>query len=97
MRALVMLAFAPLIACGPVPVDQAEYQCAPRAYLAAAPQRSVSISLDSNGNTSVGGEFGVSTDYLNGTDPNEVFKSCVQQQSGQLPTRSYTTYPKRAL
>jgi hypothetical protein len=96
MRAFAFLALLPLIACGPVSVEQAERQCAARAHLAQKPQTSVSISIDSTGKTSFGGEFGVSTDYLNGADPNDVFKSCVQQQSGQLPTRSYTNYPKTA-
>lgn len=96
IRAVAALALLPLIGgCGPVPVDQAERQCAPRAHLAAKPQTTVSVAINSDGEASLGGAFGISTDYLNGADPNAVFAACVQQQSGQLPTRSYTTYPKR--
>lgn len=93
MRILFAAAFLPLIACGPVTLDQAERACAPRAHLAAKPQTSVGMRLNSDGTTQIGGSFGISTDYLEGRDPNDVFRACVQKQSGQVTTRSYLDYP----
>jgi hypothetical protein len=93
MRALCVAAFLPLVACGPVSLDQAERACAPRAHLAAKPQSSVGVLYNSNGTTQIGGSFGISTDYLQGRDPNDVFRACVQDQSGQVTTRSYLDLP----
>lgn len=88
-----VLAFLPLIACGPVPIDQAERECASRAHLAQKPQSSIGILFNSNGTTQVGGSIGISTDYLKGRDPNDVFRACVQDRAGQVTTRSYLDYP----
>jgi len=90
---LPLIAFLPLLACGPVSLDQAESACASRAHLAAKPQSSVGILYNSNGTTQIGGSFGISTDYLQGRDPNDVFRACVQDRSGQVTTRSYLDYP----
>jgi hypothetical protein len=84
-----------LAACGPVSIDQAERDCAARAYLAQKPQSSVSVRFNSDGSQQLGGSFGVSTDYLAGRDPIDVFRTCVKDRSGQVTTRSYLDYPNR--
>lgn len=93
MRPLFLIAFLPLIACGPVTLDQAERDCAPRAHLAQKPQTSVGVMFNSDGTTQVGGTFGISTDYLKGRDPNDVFRACVFDRTGQVTTRSYLDMP----
>ena len=94
MRAqLALIALLPLIACGPVSVQQAEQHCAPRAHLAAKPQTSLGIRFNSDGTRQIGGSFGISTDFIAGRDPEQVFRDCVAQQSGQFPEHSYKDYP----
>lgn len=92
-RFLAILLLVPVVACGPVPIDQAERECASRAHLAQKPQSSIGILFNSNGTTQVGGSIGISTDYLQGRDPNDVFRACVQDRAGQVTTRSYLDYP----
>ena len=93
MRALALLPVACLLAAcetGPIPVEQAERQCAERAWNATRPQSSVGIGVGTDGHrtwTGAGISIGVSSDYLQGRDPNEVYTSCVVQRSGQYPTR----------
>lgn len=93
MRTLFAIAFLPLIACVPVTLDQAERACAPRAHLAQKPQTSIGVQFNSDGTRQIGGSFGVSTDYLKGRDPNDVFRACVQDRSGLVTTRSYLDFP----
>ena len=93
MRPLFLIAFLPLVACGPVAIEQAEQTCAARAHLAQKPQTSVGVQFNSDGTRQIGGSFGISTDYLQGRDPNDVFRACVQERSGQVTTRSYLDYP----
>jgi hypothetical protein len=87
--------FAPLflLACGPVPVEQAERQCLDRARMAQKPKVEVSFGLNNRGEVLTGGSFGISTDYIAGRDPSAVFNECVKSQSGQFPNRSFTEFP----
>ncbi len=96
MRGLVvMLALlAPLAACGPVPLAQAEADCLDRAMLAEQPRGEVHIGISSDGGPYVSGEIGVSADYLSGRDPSAVYDECVFQRAGQMPSRPYYTLPQ---
>lgn len=96
MRFLAIFLLVPLVACGPMPIDQAERACAQRAHLAQKPQSSIGVLFNSDGTTQVGGTFGISTDYLQGRDPNDVFRTCVQDQSGLVTTRSYLDFPYKS-
>lgn len=84
---------AALAACGPIPLDAAERQCAGQAYDAVRPRGHLAFGLGTDGRrvstgTSVG--ISVTSDYLRGRDPNEVYTSCVVRRSGGLyPTRPY--------
>lgn len=95
MRALVLslALLAPLAACGPVPVAQAEADCLSRAQLAEHPRGEIHIGVSSDGGPYVSGEIGISADYLQGSDPSQVYDACVFQRSGQMPTRPYYTLP----
>lgn len=95
MRRALPLILLILVACGPVSIEQAERDCAARAYLAQKPQSSVSVRFNSDGTQQLGGSFGVSTDYLAGRDPMDVFRACVKDRSGQVTSRSYLDYPNR--
>ncbi len=82
-----------LSACGPIPLAQAEAECFERGRLAEQPRGTVRIGVNSDGSTYLGGEVGVSSDYLAGRDPSQVYDQCVVQRSGQLPSRPFYTLP----
>lgn len=94
MRVLWLIPVAMLAACGPVPVAQAERQCLDRAQLAAKPRGMVSAGVSSGGDTRAGLKLEVSSDYLLGRDPSAIFDLCVQQKSGQPPTRPLYSFPE---
>lgn len=83
-----------LASCGPVPVEVAERQCIESAQLAQRPRGSVGFVADSNGNFGTSISIGVSSDYLAGRDPDQVYVSCVQGRSGQMPTRPFSSLPE---
>jgi hypothetical protein len=84
-----------LAACGPVSVQQAERECLPKARLAQQPRGEVGVGLNSNGQVASHVEVNVSSDFLLGRDPNQVFETCVIQRSGELPSQPFYTYPER--
>lgn len=92
--ALVPFVLLPLAGCGPVPLEQAEQQCLAQARAAEGPQGSVSVQVDNKGNVSTGFEIGVSSDYVSGRDPSQVYDECVMRAAGQMPRQPYYTVPK---
>lgn len=93
MRVLWLLPLA-LLACGPIPVERAERQCLERARLAQQPRGEVNLGVGSGGRTSAGIELTVTSDYIMGRDPSAVYDLCVQQKSGQPPTRPLYSFPE---
>ncbi|MFB2593398.1 hypothetical protein ACEYYB_00980 [Paracoccus sp. p4-l81] len=88
MRAAVIFGLgllAALAACGPVPVDQAERQCLSDARLAQQPRGEVAVGINSSGNLASRVKVSVSSDYLMGRDPSQVYIDCVYRRSGQFP------------
>jgi hypothetical protein len=94
MRALWLLPLALMAACGPIPVDRAERQCFERARLAQQPRGEVNLGVGSGGRTHAGIEVTVTSDYIMGRDPSAVYDLCVQQKSGQPPTRPLYSFPE---
>ncbi len=90
---LVLGFLAPLVACGPIPVDEAERVCVEDANLALRPRGSVAVGLGSGGRAVGALDVTVSTDFLTGRDPYAVFNSCVKARSGQFPTRPLGDQP----
>ena len=84
LGALAMLAL--LAACGPMSVERAEEACYERARLAAGPRGMVAVGAGSAGPASKV-RVTVSSEWLQGKDPAELYNSCVYQKSGQLPRR----------
>lgn len=91
--ALAPLPLLILAACGPIPVADAERACVERANLALHPRGEVGVGVNSHGQTAAHLELNVSSDYLMGRDPSAVFNTCVQQKSGQFPTRPLYDQP----
>ncbi len=88
--AALALGLLALAACGPVPVEVAERQCAEPARMATGPTGEVSLGVSSDGRTTrpvARTEITVSSDYLLGRDPHKIYELCVFDRSGQPPTR----------
>lgn len=85
-----------LVACGPVPVAQAEQSCLRDARLAERPRGEVALGVGSgpHGTRSVGRvTLEVTSDYVMGRDPAKVFDRCVVNRSGQMPSRPLSDQP----
>ena len=79
-------------ACGPVPVDQAEEQCFTPALQARNPLTGTTIGMGSDGLTGEL-ELTVTSDFVQGRDPAEVYNSCVYRKSGQMPRQPLYARP----
>ncbi|WP_430464904.1 hypothetical protein [Tabrizicola sp.] len=95
LRAALMTLFAlpPLAACGPIPVDQAERLCVERANQALRPRGEVALGVGSGGRAVGGLDVTISSDFLLGRDPAQVYDACVKARSGQFPTRALGDQP----
>lgn len=87
MRRAVLLGLVAFAACGPVSPERAAEICAERAREAAGPTGEVGIGIDSGGDFRPHIAIGISSDYLAGRDPQEVYDSCVRRMTGQGPVR----------
>ncbi|MBM3615587.1 MAG: hypothetical protein FJX28_09190 [Alphaproteobacteria bacterium] len=90
---LILVALPPLAACGPLPVDQAELLCVERANEARRPRGEIALGVGSGGKAVGALDVTVSTDFLLGRDPAQVFDACVKARSGQVPTRPLDAQP----
>ncbi|MFN4193932.1 MAG: hypothetical protein ACK4GM_12815 [Tabrizicola sp.] len=93
MKRLLPIALLALTACGPMTLAEAERQCFERARLAQQPRGEVSVGVASGGRKAAGVELTVSSDYLLGRDPSDVYESCVMQKAGQPPSRPLYARP----
>lgn len=91
--ALALTCLLPLLACGPIPVAQAEKICLERARLAQQPRGSVAVGANSNGQIETAFDVTISADYLQGRDPSDVFNGCVKGRSGQFPATPLYSQP----
>lgn len=92
-QSLALLAVLPLIACGPVSLAQAERECFERARLAEQPRGELGVGIGPDGRRHGFGEITISSDYLQGKDPDQVYQNCVYHRSGEMPTRPYSSIP----
>ena len=88
------LGLALMTGCGPVPVDLAERQCIEPAQLAQHPRGSVGFVADNHGNFGTSLSIGISSDYIQGRDPDQVYAACVQSKSGINPSRPFSALPE---
>ncbi|GLK62607.1 MULTISPECIES: hypothetical protein [Paracoccus] len=84
-----------LAACAtaPIPVEQAERACLSAALDARAPRTEVGFGVGSHGVRGGYVKVGMSSDYIMGRDPSEIFNQCVLRRSGQMPTRPLYDQP----
>ncbi len=74
-------------ACGPISPERAADICEERARAAAGPTGEVAVGVNSDGKVRSSLSIGVTSDYLQGRDPYQVYDSCVRQKTGQGPIR----------
>jgi hypothetical protein len=81
--------FVALAACAPAPVtlERAAEICEERARAAQGPTGRVTVGTNSNSGGFGGVEIGVSSDFVAGRDPLEVYAECVIDRTGQAPIR----------
>ena len=88
MRAVALIGLMlVLAACGPISPGRAADVCEDRANAAVAPTGEVGIGINNKGNVGSNFEIGITSDYIQGRDPYEVYESCVRQKTGQGPIR----------
>ena len=92
MRVLLVLLL--LTACGPVPVAVAERQCIETAQLSQRPRGQVAFGADSNGNFGSSLSIGISSDFIQGRDPDQVYAACVQSRAGAPPSQPFSALPE---
>ena len=83
-----VLALAALAACGPpapLPPERAAEICAQRARDAAGPRGRVTVGANSRSGVYTDAGVLVTSDFLRGRDPAEVYRSCVQALAGGTP------------
>ena len=76
-----------LSACGPMSPEAAARHCEERARAATGPTGSVGIGITNTGKTRAKASIGVTSDFLLGKDPYQVYEDCVRRKSGQGPIR----------
>lgn len=91
--ACLALTLSGLAACDPIPVDQAERACVEDARLAKHPRGTIGLGMGSGGRAAATGSVTISSDFLLGRDPADVFNACVRARAGTLPTRPLQDQP----
>lgn len=79
-----------LSACGPVSPEAAARMCEDRARLAERPRGEIftGISGGTGGTRPIfGGEVSISSDWIQGRDPHQLYETCVREKTGQGPIR----------
>ena len=86
--AVILLALlGTLTACGPISPELAAEQCEEQARKAAGPTGEIGIGVNSDGRVTNRIEIGISSDFLTGKDPEQVYEDCVRRKTGQGPIR----------
>lgn len=76
-------------ACAPAPVSPQRVAeiCEERARGAQGPTGAVSVGTNSKSGGFAGLSIGISSDFISGRDPVEVYESCVFDRTGEAPIR----------
>lgn len=70
----------------PDPVKVAQ-ECEERARAAQGPTSNITIGINSNSGGFASGSVGITSDFLRGRDPLEVYEACVFDRTGEAPIR----------
>ncbi len=67
--------------------ERAAQICEERARDAMGPSGKVTVGVNSNTGPFIGGQIRLTSDYIEGRDPQEVYETCVMDYTGQPPYR----------
>ena len=84
---LPVLMLGGIASCGPVNPELAAQRCEERARAAQSPTGEIAFGVNSNSGAFTNAKIGVSSDFLQGRDPAQVYDACVLQLTGELPIR----------
>lgn len=76
-----------LVACGPVSPELAAKRCEERARAAQGPTGNVTVGMNSRSGGFARANVGISSDFVQGLDPDAVYDRCVLKLTGDLPIR----------
>nr|WP_252734475.1 hypothetical protein [Octadecabacter sp. B2R22] len=84
-----MAVFLPVAACAAAPAtpERAAEICEEKARAAQGPTGSVSVGANSNTGPYSDVQISLTSDYLAGRDPNDVYAECIYDQTGAAPIR----------
>jgi hypothetical protein len=88
IRGALLVAVGVLAGCAPISREQAERDCLRDAQLAERPRGEVRLGVGT-GIRRPGVDLEISSDFLLGRSPEDVWRACVTNRSGQLPSRPY--------
>jgi len=71
----------------PISVERAMALCKERAYKALKPDVRVGVGIGGGGHVRTGVGITLSSDYIQGRDPEEIYETCVVAKSGEEPTQ----------
>ncbi len=87
MRLFLLSALLVLSACGPISPERAADRCEERARAAVNPLREIGVGVNSERGVIANAEIELTSDFLQGRDPQVVYEQCVRQLTGQGPVR----------
>lgn len=83
-----IVAVAALASCGaPVSPERAAERCEKRARAAQGPTGGITVGTNTKSGGFASAEIGVSTDFLDGRDPLQVYDACIIALTGEAPIR----------
>lgn len=85
----VFLMLAVLASCGPQVVDPvvAANRCEERARAAQAPTGAIRFGINNRTGATTSAKIGISSDFIQGLDPDQVYDRCVLEMTGAGPIR----------
>jgi len=86
-KSVALITVVAMGACAPIPPERAAEICEERAQAAQGPTGGVTIGTNSNTGGFGRVEIGVSSDFISGRDPIEVYQECVFDRTGAAPIR----------
>ncbi|MEL7344029.1 MAG: hypothetical protein AAFN59_04100 [Pseudomonadota bacterium] len=87
IRTAGIFALLALTACGPISPERAADLCEDRARAATGPTGSIGVGVNSERGGVISGDITITSDFIAGRDPYEVYDSCVRARTGQGPIR----------
>ena len=87
MRALLLVLPVVVSACTPISREAAADRCEERARAAQGPTGGVTLGVNNRTGGFASADIGITSDFLRGLDPVQVYERCVLELTGEVPVR----------